>query len=78
MLTLQLLEVLAEEAQLDKLVSEARKRRQLDHRLLVDRLLEERRAMRATIMRRHQEENQYAYQYEKLRWVNIVPVCLIR
>nr|XP_045614524.1 meiosis-specific nuclear structural protein 1-like [Procambarus clarkii] len=62
-----LLEVLAEEAHLDQLVTEARKRRQLDHKFLVDRLLEERRAMRATIMRQHQEEEEYAFHYEQLR-----------
>ncbi|XP_064079827.1 meiosis-specific nuclear structural protein 1-like [Macrobrachium nipponense] len=62
-----LLEVLAEEAKLDQLVAEARRRRQLDHRILVDRLLEERRAMRAAIMRQKREEDQHAIQYEQLK-----------
>ncbi|KAK8732784.1 hypothetical protein OTU49_006922 [Cherax quadricarinatus] len=62
-----LLEVLAEEARLDQLVSEARRRRQLDHRLLVDQLLEERRAMRATIVKQRQEEDMTAHHYEQLR-----------
>ncbi|XP_042231940.1 meiosis-specific nuclear structural protein 1-like [Homarus americanus] len=62
-----LLEVLAEEARLDQLVSEARRRRQLDHRFLVDQLLEERRTMRATIMRQQQEEDLYEHQYQQLR-----------
>lgn len=68
----QLLEVLAEEARLDQLVSEARRRRQLDHRMLVETLLEERRAMRAAIMKQRQEEDRYARDYEELRFV----VCL--
>lgn len=62
-----LLEVLAEEARLDQLVAEARRRRQLDHRFLVDRLLEERRAMRAAVMKQKKEEDQQAVQYEQLR-----------
>ncbi|XP_066964961.1 meiosis-specific nuclear structural protein 1-like isoform X2 [Macrobrachium rosenbergii] len=62
-----LLEVLAEEAKLDQLVAEARRRRQLDHRILVDRLLDERRAMRASIMRQKREEDQHAVQYEQLK-----------
>lgn len=67
----QLLEVLSEEARLDQLVAEARRRRQLDHRLLVDQLLEERRALRAAAMKQHRQEHQQALQYEQLRSVNL-------
>ncbi|KAK7065318.1 mannosyl-oligosaccharide alpha-1,2-mannosidase [Halocaridina rubra] len=62
-----LLEVLAEEARLDCLVAEAKRRRQLDHRYLVDRLLKERRAMRATLMTQKKQEDQRVVEYEQLR-----------
>ncbi|XP_045101199.1 meiosis-specific nuclear structural protein 1-like isoform X3 [Portunus trituberculatus] len=62
-----LLEVMAEESKLDQLVAGARRRRQLDHRQLVEHLLQERRVLRAKLMNQHQLHNQEELAYNQLR-----------
>uniref|UniRef100_A0A0P4VSH2 Meiosis-specific nuclear structural protein 1 n=1 Tax=Scylla olivacea TaxID=85551 RepID=A0A0P4VSH2_SCYOL len=62
-----LLEVMAEECKLDQLVAGARRRRQLDHRQLVERLLQERRVLRAKLMKQHQLQDQEELAYNQLR-----------
>ncbi|MPC67512.1 hypothetical protein E2C01_061689 [Portunus trituberculatus] len=66
-LGIQLLEVMAEESKLDQLVAGARRRRQLDHRQLVEHLLQERRVLRAKLMNQHQLHNQEELAYNQLR-----------
>ncbi|XP_045101198.1 meiosis-specific nuclear structural protein 1-like isoform X2 [Portunus trituberculatus] len=65
--TTKLLEVMAEESKLDQLVAGARRRRQLDHRQLVEHLLQERRVLRAKLMNQHQLHNQEELAYNQLR-----------
>lgn len=58
---------MAEESKLDQLVAGARKRRQLDHHQLVEHLLQERRVLRAKLMKQLQLHDQEELAYNQLR-----------
>ncbi|KAG0715931.1 hypothetical protein GWK47_010821 [Chionoecetes opilio] len=62
-----LLAVMAEEGHTEQLVARARRQRQLDHQQLVDRLLGERRALRAKLVRQRQLQSQEEAAYHQLR-----------
>ena len=58
---------MAEEGCLEQLLAGARRRRQLDHHQLVECLLQERRALRAKLMKQHQLQDKEEWVYNQLR-----------